>query len=372
MPAGSGGSAPDPVTATDAATATGPGRAARGRGARVTSGGGTGRGLAGLGESGLLARVFPRLPAAPGTEVGPGDDAAVLAAPDARVVVTTDVLVEDRDFRRDWSSAPDVGWKAATANLADVAAMGARPTALVVALVAPPATEVDWVLGLTDGLAAACRQAGAGVVGGDLSGGPVVVVSVTALGDLGGRAPVCRDGARAGDVVAIAGTAGRSAAGLDLLRAGLGGHAPDLVAAHLRPDPPLAAGVLAAAAGATAMLDVSDGFVTDLGRIVAASGVSADLDPGWLAAASGPLRAAAATLGEGSGAGRGEPDPDARARAWVLSGGEEHALLACFPPGCLLPEPFTAIGSVRGRDEGPRVGCEGRDVTRFAGWDHFG
>ncbi|WP_460461415.1 thiamine-phosphate kinase, partial [Angustibacter peucedani] len=165
--------------------------------------------LSDVGEDGLLQAIFPRLPHAPGALVGPGDDTAVVAAPDGRVVATTDLLVEGRDFRRDWSSPQDVGWKAAAQNLADVAAMGAVPTALLVGLVAPADLPVGWAVGLADGLAAACEGTGAGVVGGDLSSGPLVVVSVTALGDLQGRAPVLRSGARPGDVVAVAGTLGR-------------------------------------------------------------------------------------------------------------------------------------------------------------------
>ena len=168
----------------------------------------------------------------------------MVAAPDGRVVATTDVLVEGRDFRRDWSSAADVGWKAAAQNLADVAAMGAVPTALLVGLVAPPDLEVAWALGLADGLAAACAGTGAGVVGGDLSSGPLIVVSVTALGDLQGRDPVLRSGARPGDVVAVAGRARPlRRPGWALLRAPAAPDvAPELVAAHRRPTPPYAAG----------------------------------------------------------------------------------------------------------------------------------
>src|SRR4051794_17114780 len=111
--------------------------------------------LAELGESGVLARIFPRLASAPAgsrsAPVGPGDDAAVLRAPDGRVVATTDLMVQGRDFRLDWSSAYDVGWKSAAQNLADIAAMGAVPTALLVGLVAPASTAVVWVEQLADG-----------------------------------------------------------------------------------------------------------------------------------------------------------------------------------------------------------------------------
>lgn len=323
--------------------------------------------LADLGESGLLRQIFPLLPVGEHTLVGPGDDAAVVAAPDGRVVVTTDVLVEGRDFRTEWSSAQDVGWKAAAQNLADVAAMGAVPTGLVVGLVAPPTTDVDWVLGLSRGLAAACESTRAGVVGGDLSSGSQIVVAVTAFGDLEGREPVRRDGARPGDVVAVAGVLGHSAAGLALLEAGRADAAPELVEAHRRPRPPYAAGPAAARAGATAMLDVSDGLVRDLGRIADASGVSIDVEgshAGWW---TRDLEVAAAAVGDEPGTTYG------RAWEWVLAGGEDHALTACFPRGTPLPTGFTEIGEVLPRLTGRTpVTQDGDDITGSVGWDHFG
>ena len=167
-----------------------------------------------LGEFGLIARVVARLGTTPGVLLGPGDDAAVVAAPDGRVVATTDVLVEGVHFRRDWSSAYDVGRKAAAANLADVAAMGGTGTALLVGLAAPADLPVAWAEALADGLRDEAALVGAAVVGGDTVTADRIVVSVTALGDLAGRAPVTRSGARPGDVVVLAGRMGRSAAGL--------------------------------------------------------------------------------------------------------------------------------------------------------------
>src|SRR3954464_8056547 len=177
-----------------------------------------------VGEFGVIARVLAQAGSARAADVGPGDDAAVVRAPDGRVVVTTAVLVEGRHFRRDWSSAVDVGHKAAAANLADVAAMGATATALLVGLACPPDTATSWLEGVAAGMAAECAPLGAAVVGGDMvaaapdSGS--IVLSVTALGDLGGREPVLRSGARPGDVVALAGRLGWSACGLAALRRG--------------------------------------------------------------------------------------------------------------------------------------------------------
>ena len=155
--------------------------------------------VADLGEAGILARITPLLPSGRDVLVGPGDDCAVLAAPDGRYCVSTDVLVEGRHFRTDWSSGFDVGARAAAQNLADIAAMGARPVALVACLVLPGATPVDWVVDLARGMALRCREAGAAIVGGDLSAGEGLVVAVTVHGDLRGRAPVLRSGARAGE-----------------------------------------------------------------------------------------------------------------------------------------------------------------------------
>ncbi|QJW36337.1 thiamine-phosphate kinase [Cellulosimicrobium protaetiae] len=339
-------------------------------------------------EEALLARIFPLLPTAPTTLVGPGDDCAVVAAPDGRYVVSTDVLVEDRHFRRRWSSGFDVGRRAAVQNLADVVSMGARPAALVVSLVMPGDLPVDWVTGLARGLADACTPLGAAVVGGDLSGGDQVVVAVTVHGDLEGRDPVLRSGARPGDVVALAGTLGRSAAGLALLDAGRGEVDEGLVAAYLRPDPPLAAGPAAADAGATAMMDVSDGLLRDAGRIARASDVVVDIDPAALADDREGLRPTAASLGAGLRDGQGarvgatavspaDDEADGEGVAdlvdgWVLSGGEDHALLATFPADVVLPTAFRAIGTVRrAGGDGPGVRVDGRVAQRSAGWDHF-
>jgi thiamine-monophosphate kinase len=315
-----------------------------------------------LSEDGLLARIFPHLPPGGSTLLGPGDDAAVLAAPDGRVVVSTDVLVQDRHFRLAWSTGEDVGWRAAMQNLADVAAMGARPTGLVVSLVVPGALPVSWVEGLARGLGAASATVGAGVVGGDLSGGEQVVVAVTVHGDLGGADPVLRSGARPGDVVALAGTVGRSAAGLALLDAGVPDADPGVVRVHRRPEPPLALGPVAARSGATAMLDVSDGLLRDGARIARASGVLLDLgEPAEVLAEDLAALAAAASAVGGD------------ATAWALGGGEDHGLLATFPPGA-VPAGFRAIGRVRAAGDGADAGAvlvAGAPAATAPGWDHF-
>ncbi|TKJ16877.1 thiamine-phosphate kinase [Blastococcus sp. CCUG 61487] len=327
-----------------------------------------------VGEFGVIARVVARAGAARLAEVGPGDDAAVLTTPDGRVVATTDVLVEGRHFRRDWSSPEDIGHKAAAANLADVAAMGGRATALLVGLACPPDTSTAWLEGVASGLAEECFPLGAAVVGGDtVASAPdsdAVVLSVTALGDLGGRPPVLRSGARPGDVVALAGRLGWSACGLAVLRRGFSSPVA-VVEAHRRPSPPYAAGPAAAEAGATAMCDVSDGLLADAGHLARDSGVVLDLDREELAAAclvpEGPLQQVGAALGV---------DP----LVWVLTGGEDHALVATFPADTPLPVGWAEIGSVRaaGQDAGVLVNGEPADAVarslgaQGTGHVHFG
>ncbi len=182
--------------------------------------------------------------------------------------------------------------------------MGAVNTALLVALAAPGTLPARWAADLAEGLAFEATRAGAGVVGGDTARADAVTLSVTALGDLEGRRPVLRSGARPGDVIAVAGPLGHSAAGLALLTAGIaagpaGRVSPEacrrLVAAHLRPAPPYDAGPEAARLGATAMIDVSDGLLADLGHVAAASGVQVDVDTSRLAPGTA-LREAAASL----------------------------------------------------------------------------
>jgi thiamine-monophosphate kinase len=181
---------------------------------------------------------------------------------------------------------------------------------------------------------------------------------VTALGDLQGRAPVTRSGARPGDVVAHAGVRGRSAAGLALLGADLESLDDELVAAYRRPTSPVAAGPAAADAGATAMIDVSDGLLRDAGRLAAASRVVIDLDADAFAVDRDRLTAAAAALGV---------DPD----AWVLGGGEDHGLLATFPASADVPAPFVVVGRVLAEGGTPAVLVGGRPPTVRPGWDHF-
>ncbi|WP_167131525.1 thiamine-phosphate kinase [Paramicrobacterium chengjingii] len=309
-------------------------------------------------EGAVLARIFPRLPASDAAIVGPGDDSAVMSAPDTRYVVTTDMMVHGPDFRWAWSTPWQLGWKAAATNLSDVAAMGARPTGLVVALAVPESTPVTVLEEFSDGLREACVSLApeCGVVGGDLSVSATFTIAITAFGDLEERQPVLRSGARPGDVVAVSGRLGMASLGLDLLfsrgvdangvpdasRArSVGEQHPELVGAQLTPQPPIGDGPLAAVAGATAMMDISDGLALDASRMARASHVT--------------LAFESLLLGD---------DVDA-----ALRGSEDHGLLACFPAGVELPGGFERIGMVseRGTDD---VTCDG-DALIVKGWDPY-
>src|SRR6478735_1215828 len=308
--------------------------------------------LAEIGEFGMvdaLAQLF-----AQGDQVllGPGDDAAVVAVPDGRVVVSTDLHVDTRHFRRDWASATEIGHRVAAANLSDLNAMGGRATALTVGLAAPADLPVAWALDLADGIAAECALVGASVVGGDLTSADQVMVAITALGQVAGE-PVLRSGARAGDVVAIAGRQGWAAGGLAVLARGF--RSPrKLVEAYKRPEPPYGAGAQAAALGATAMIDVSDGLLADVGHLADASGVAVDITGSSFEIAE-PLQAVGAALGA---------DP----LRFILTGGDDHALVATFPDGALLPEGWSAIGRV---GEGSGVTVDGAAYDGPTGHTHF-
>ncbi len=312
--------------------------------------------LGSLGESAVLSRIFPRLPAATAQLLGPGDDAAVVAAPDGRFVVTTDLMVHGPDFRLAWSLPHDLGWKAAASNLADVAAMGAVPTALVVAIAAPADSPVSLLEGIADGFREACATFApqCGVVGGDLSVSDTMTIAVTAFGDLEGRAPVLRSGARVGDIVAVSGALGAAAEGLRILfteavdaqgqpDAALAAGLRERTRAQLAPTPPIADGPLAARAGATSMLDLSDGLAIDASRIARASKVAIDFDGAALGA-----------------------DP------WLaLGGGEDHSLLATFPPETALPGGFRVVGRVVPATAEPGgILLDGRPHP-VTGWDPF-
>ena len=310
--------------------------------------------LGDVGEFGVIEGLIRgrRQPAA--VALGPGDDAAVVLAGDGRVVVSTDMLVEGRHFRLDWSTPHDVGRKAIAQNAADIEAMGGRATAFVVGFGAPPETPTAQVRALADGMWDEAGRIGAGIVGGDLVSSPQWVVSMTVLGDLAGRSPVLRSGARPGSRIAVAGQLGYSAAGYALWHNGIEGF-DDLRRRHLVPQPPYGEGPAAAEAGAQAMIDISDGLVGDLRHLAESSGVGIDLSTEALSVDRDALLSAAQAAG-------------VDAWNWVLGGGEDHALVAAF--GGPVPAGWRVIGRVL---DGPaRVLVDGADWHGYAGWQSFG
>ena len=306
-----------------------------------------------LGEFAVIDRMVRgrRQPAA--VVLGPGDDAALVSAGDGRILVSTDVLVQDRHFRLDWSTPHDIGRKAIAQNAADIEAMGGRATSFVVGFGAPGDTPAAQAGELVDGMWSEASLLGAGIVGGDLVSCPQWVLSVTVLGDLDGRAPVLRTGAKAGSVIAVAGELGRSAAGYALWYNGIDGF-DKLRRRHVVPEPPYGQGAVAAAAGAQAMIDVSDGLVADLRHVAEGSGVAIDLSTAALAADHEALTAAAAVV-------------RADSWSWVLGGGEDHALVACFAGAA--PAGWRVIGRVL--DGPPRVLVDGQEWRGYAGWQSF-
>lgn len=321
-----------------------------------------------LGESGVLARVLAELSDAEAALLGPGDDSAVLNL-SGNLVVTSDTMIEGPDFRLAWHSGFELGWKLAVTNLSDVAAMGARPVGLTVSFACPESTPARLLAEIAAGLDAACREfaPGCGVVGGDLGRAPVLVAAVTALGDMEGRAPVTRQGASAGDVLAYAGDLGLAGIGLSLLFKhcadelgtalsegvdALRAEHPSAIEAQLRPRSPIHLGVTASERGATAMMDVSDGLTRDVDRMARASGVSINLDSVALREAFGTQRGEVVSIEA------------------MLFGGEDHGMLATFPAGARLPEGFAAIGAVQDEVSGTTVLLDG-EPCEPRGWDPF-
>lgn len=293
-----------------------------------------------------------RLPQASSAILGPGDDAAVIGL-EGELVVSSDVLVEGRHFRCEWSTAADVGFRASMQNLADIDAMGAYPVALQVTLAAPPTTEVEWVLDFADGLREACEPLKIGVLGGDLSGANEITVSVTAIGETRGFEPIRRGGAHHADIIAVSGPLGAATAGyhqLDNLL-DLNQEAIDL---FIRPRPRIGAGVEAARAGATSMMDISDGLVTDLARMARASSLGMSIESERVPVHAAAVAVAAAIVG----------NPD----EWALTGGEDHQLVATFPSKARLPAGWFEIGVATRDRQGVLVNGE---VPARWGWDHF-
>lgn len=313
--------------------------------------------LAEVGELATIAEIIKRAPSRHN-----GDDAAVLdhGAPNSRTVVTTDMLVEGRHFKLDWSTPAEIGKKAITQNFADVEAMGARPVAVLLALSVPSYTRLEFVTELARGMGERLQDYGAELVGGDITDGESIVVAITAVGQLGGSlAPLTLDAARAGQKLVASGPIGESAAGYALLRRFGREGVPEefwpLVQAHCAATMAPGRGFVARSAGASAMTDNSDGLISDLTTIAQRSGVSIDLDSSAIAPSQLMQRAAE----------RLECDP----WEWTLSGGEDHTLLATVFGAA--PTGFREIGTVGHKDHLRTVTIDGKLPAYNLGWKSF-
>lgn len=308
--------------------------------------------LADAGEFGLISALAGLFEQGEHVLVGPGDDAAVLRVKTGHVLVSTDLMVEGRHFRRDWASASDVGHRAAAQNLSDINAMGGRATSLTIGLAAPADLPLQWALDFASGFAQECALVGASIVGGDVTRADQIVIAVTVIGACT-EPPVLRSGAEPGDVLAIFGRQGWAAGGLAVL--GRGFRSPRvLVEAYRRPEPPYDAGLVAARAGATSMIDISDGLIAEAGHLATSSGVAIDVHREAFEVPE-PLHAVGAALGA---------DP----LEFILGGGDDHALLATFPSIEVVPDGWAVVGEVLA---GEGVTVDGADYDGPTGWTHF-
>ena len=308
----------------------------------------------------MIELVRSYLPPAPPNELWAGDDAALVSLPGSAAILTTDTLVEGQDFELAYCGGFDIGWKAMAVNVSDVAAMAGKPSHAVATIGVHPSTPVTLVDGIARGLAAAGRRWGVAVVGGDVSAAPVLILGVTMLGASGARRPVVRSGARPGDLVCVTGSLGGAWGGLELLRSGHAAASPALVERQLRPQARVEDALRLSDTGATAMIDVSDGFAVDLARLMAASGTGCVVDP------------AAVPLDPGLGV---LVDLDLWREEDLLGGailgGEDFELLATLPRGVDPPEGVTVVGEVT-EARALRFGDEDlEELGREHGWDHL-
>jgi thiamine-monophosphate kinase len=309
-----------------------------------------------LNELDVIRLLSDKLPSPPPEVVVPiGDDCAVLRFGDALWVAAADMLVEGRHFK-EWASPEDVGYKAVAVNVSDVAAMGGVPRFV---LASGGASEAETALRCMEGVLRACEDFGAYPLGGDTTGAAALTVDVSILGQLA-HAPVLRSGARPGDLLAVTGELGASVAGLLALEDGDAG--PErLVKKHLRPEPRVSSGRVAARLGAHAMIDLSDGLASDVRHLCEMSGVGCRVDLGLLPIA-GDTREYLRSSGR---------DPEILA----ATGGEDYELLMAASEEvveALVKEsetPITVIGEMVG-EEVVFVRSD-EPVENLAGWDHF-
>lgn len=322
--------------------------------------------LAELGEFGLIDRIKKNVAASPSVLLGIGDDAAALVPAQGCVtLITCDMLLEAVHFDLSFCDPESLGRKSLSVNLSDLAAMGAHPRQFLLGIALPKEVPIEFMDRFMAGVLEQAERFGATLVGGDTcasKGG--IAISITALGEQRPELVLTRSGARPGDLICLSGTVGDAAAGLMALRQGV--REGFLVSRQLDPAPRVEAGVALAEGGlATAMIDVSDGVLGDLGHIREMSGVGARLELAQLPL-SDEYRAACGD------------DPYALA----LSGGEDYELLFCIDPGkrgevealfAKLALKFSVIGEITAALEVRLVAPDGGVYAPgHGGFDHFG
>ncbi len=321
-----------------------------------------------LGEAALVERIIARLGTAPPGQTWSGDDAAVITTPGSTLLFTTDTLVSGIDFDLSYCTGADLGWKALVSSVSDVAAMGGEPSCAVVSLALSPLTDVELVDGILDGLIEAGERYSTDIVGGDISAGSELVITVALLGSSSGPV-ITRGQASPGDVICVTGSLGGAAAGLRVLQAGAPktGIMERFVKRQLRPQARLDEGRKLAELGASAMMDISDGLVVDLSRLMDASGTGCIIESGLI-----PIEAGLETMS----------DMIAGADPFDLAvmGGEDFELLFTMPPKAMfdaetemstLAAPVTPIGTVTAVEGGRKLGDSDLERWKEGAWEHL-
>lgn len=298
---------------------------------------------------------------------GIGDDAAVWQSGSSIQIATTDSLVQDTHFDLSYAGWDDIGYKSIAINLSDIAAMGGIPCYVLVSLALPGETEVEHILAAYHGMIRIANGFGVSIIGGNIAAAEKVIISVTAIGTLDDSTALTRSSARPGDVIAITGYTGMSAAGLQIMKEGQKFN-PDtdtvFMKAHLQPLPRVEEGQILKELGVKAAIDISDGLIADLSHICVASGVEAVIRQDFI-----PVHPLLKSC-----------FPENVYNSFILNGGEDYELLFTAPETIIehvkkrISCPVTVIGKITDGTPGQvSIGDGSREaiIQQPSGWDHF-